>query len=722
MGSHPMFIAANGWTYVDGGCIVYLLLAFVCLMRSRSAARADVWIIAAGCCWAALVYTYLLWLVLTPCCAIFYLGLTTNSRLSGQRVPAFLRARHLIASGQFLGGALMATMVLQTIQLLIHGVGYGFFFRHNIAAAISLGSGDNSFAQPGYAWIASNGSLVFPAVTFVACLAALLLHRSGRRRLGRASLGIVGTYIYAFLVLVFLTVYRARTLQFGYCDSMLIPLLFLVWGVTMLPTPKHLVQWLFGAVVVMGFLFSTLSLWKVGLFAHGLPGRLWVHYIIAMTGAMLPLFSARPSVWAVSVACFSGASFGLVPESPSRAWAANYNGLSASIRIGDAIRRIEASLPYNKLPVFWIDYFTSPYSSEYRAIMCSFLTHSLSMWHYPNIGVGVNSLAPEYISGTQIVLITQRRDVFEQAQNAMAEMGMPLHLTGQQFVSRENISYWLTFTEVADPTEQPGAVSDAVRVPLTGGLQLAYEKAAMERVGRSWRVVTASQQWAYAARVPLPAVKTGRWRGAIRIRGHVVRGRIGFGLLNRSQDRFVTEEFVDGSSQETDFSLPIDFSDDIGYVMVRNAGAGGPSEVVVDSIDLALAGRKVTEWGELRSLTAASAGVSVTRGQPTTILWATEPGFGAASIPLSLKNRPKGVFYLQVKAQVQSGRITVEVRDRNNKDNREERVLERENVTGDVFVRIPSGLQEGEIHFRNAASAGIRSRAIVVDVVVWQVI
>jgi hypothetical protein len=48
--------------------------------------------------------------------------------------------------------------------------------------------------------------------------------------------------------------------------------------------------------------------------------------------------------------------------------------------------------------------------------------------------------------------------------------------------------------------------------------------------------------------------------------------------------------------------------------------------------------------------------------------------------------------------------------------------MDKEGVTEDVFIRIPAGLQQGEVDFRNAASAGIRSKAVVFDVVLWEVI
>uniref|UniRef100_Q02BA3 Uncharacterized protein n=1 Tax=Solibacter usitatus (strain Ellin6076) TaxID=234267 RepID=Q02BA3_SOLUE len=716
MGSHPMFIGANGSTYLEGGCIVYLLLTFVCLTRSRSASVPDAWLIAAGACWAGLAYTYIFWIVLTPCCLIFYLSISADSEIPGRRLLGVSPTRLLAATGHFLVGGLLITAVLQSIHMAVHGAGHGFFFLYNIAFPVSLGA-SNPFAEHGYGWVSSNGSLVFPSIALGVCIASIVLHYSGLRPLVRSSLGVIWTYIYGFLILVFFTVYRAGILQSSCHESVLIPLVFLALGVTALPAPKHLPSGQFATVLGLGFFISTLSLWKAGLYLNGLSDRLWVHYLVAMIGAMLPLLSARRWVWVASVACLSGASFGLVPEWPSAAWTTNYNGLSASIRIGDATKRIEAFLPYDKYPIFWIDAFSSPYSLEYRAIMCAFVAHGVSMWRYPKIGVGASAAPAQYLPGTQIILISQRRDTFEQARSAMAEVGMPLRLTGQQLVSRDNVSYWLTFTEIVNPAEEAGAVNETIRLPIAEGLQSSSEKATLERVGQSWRVITSPQQWAYAAAIPLPAIQSGR-RRTIRIRGHVVRGKVGFGLLNRS-GQYSMEQFVDGPAQTTEISLPAESTDDVATLMIRNGGSDGPSEVVLDSIDIAVAARKAIGLGNDGRITARSAGVSASSGRPTTIVWAGA-GSDTASVPLFLNQRANGAFYLEVKAQVRAGKINVEVLDHNKKDNQESRVLGG-GTAEDVFIRVPAGLKDGEFSF-HAVGAGAGAKIIVSDLVLWEII
>jgi hypothetical protein len=154
--------------------------------------------------------------------------------------------------------------------------------------------------------------------------------------------------------------------------------------------------------------------------------------------------------------------------------------------------------------------------------------------------------------------------------------------------------------------------------------------------------------------------------------------------------------------------------------MVRNGDPGGPSEVVLDSIDITVPGRKITGIGDAGRITTTAAGVSANSGRPTTIVWA--PGSGTASIPLSLNKPSNGSLYLQVKVRVQSGKVNVEVLDRNNRENHETRLFDRDGVTEDVFIRLPAGLKEGEVSFRNSANTGTGARAILLDVVLWEVI
>jgi hypothetical protein len=70
------------------------------------------------------------------------------------------------------------------------------------------------------------------------------------------------------------------------------------------------------------------------------------------------------------------------------------------------------------------------------------------MWHYPKVDERV-SLRPD----TPVVLITDSRDVFDGANQAMTKAGMPLALYSQDFVSRDGVSYWITVVTVQPLTK-----------------------------------------------------------------------------------------------------------------------------------------------------------------------------------------------------------------------------------------------------------------------------
>jgi len=136
--------------------------------------------------------------------------------------------------------------------------------------------------------------------------------------------------------------------------------------------------------------------------------------------------------------CLSLASFGLTPAYPGSAWRARYNGLATWTRICEAIDVIRNRVPKWQAPIFWIDDFTDPLTSEYRAIMCAVHLGN-SMWHYPKVDDNAH-----YAPGTSIVLLTAKRDVLGEANEAMTHAGMPLALSSQDLISMDGVSHWIT--------------------------------------------------------------------------------------------------------------------------------------------------------------------------------------------------------------------------------------------------------------------------------------
>jgi hypothetical protein len=95
------------------------------------------------------------------------------------------------------------------------------------------------------------------------------------------------------------------------------------------------------------------------------------------------------------------------------------------------------------------------------------------------------------------------------------------------------------------------------------------------------RIATETQQWAYAEQFPLrpPAGQAGSlW---IRLRARVLRGQIGFGVLDHVSQDFQVERLVDPTPDMQDIYLPVPDPARAEMLVVRNTAAGGVASTLV---------------------------------------------------------------------------------------------------------------------------------------------
>jgi hypothetical protein len=447
MAVHPFFIGSNGWSYVESGCITYLLLSFVALAAARRSEASSFFLTLAGIFWAATAYNYFLYWLLTPCCAFFFWAVGDSSTTDGRAD----RRRYATALAWFVLGLAITTGLMAFANYCIYGWFSRFFYASTWAAATSqlvLKKGQNTWGMQSYDWIRTGGWILFPVLTFFAGVIAIVRHYFFRR-IPRLHLGIVLTYCYAFLALAYLTMRENQILQFDYYASILIPLEFLVLGVLVFRTPPRLSGAVFGAVLLISAIISVAPLWRVGWYSFGVGPNLLKHYAFGLAAIVPAIIWRRSFTWAFAMIGLAAASFGLIPLYPSTAWTYSYNGLAAVKRVADAVMAIDENTPPDTLPVVWIDNFTDPYSAEYRSIMCAFQAHLLSMQRFPEVDP-----TKKYAPGTELILITRNRDAFPIANEGATRAGMPLRMRKQQLITGDGLlpgqrmSYWLTFTEV----------------------------------------------------------------------------------------------------------------------------------------------------------------------------------------------------------------------------------------------------------------------------------
>jgi len=445
LGCHPFFIGANGWAYLDSASIAYFLLTAAFIVKATSSRSPRSWLLLAGASWVSLVFTYVLWLSLTPCFIYFYYVTCDKDAVISFKA---LRERLVPFLTFFLLGGAGLTGCLQIIHVAIYGLGTGFFFRNNIAKSFVVVSRNIDPVSSGnFQWIWSAGWIVFPTLACLASVGLLVQNGRGVIKLSSAAKGSIYVYLYVLAMTVAMTVHAGfRLLEFDYYATILIPSLFLAMGVTIFRVPESWSDAWFYALLAACCAVCVLPLLRPNLYLlariHGLA---FTYTIGTLMMAACILFPRRRFSWVTLMCAFPVVSFALVPVQPGAAWVTGYDGIGLTRRVASALAAIDRRLPRDAYPAYWIDDYHSRYSAEYRAIMCATMSHNFSMKHYPDVDADRT-----YSPGTFLILITEHKYPFDAANEKMTNAGMPLSLYGQDLVSGGGHSYWLTYVRVMD--------------------------------------------------------------------------------------------------------------------------------------------------------------------------------------------------------------------------------------------------------------------------------
>jgi hypothetical protein len=162
--------------------------------------------------------------------------------------------------------------------------------------------------------------------------------------------------------------------------------------------------------------------------------------LILAVGCWMRLRRPNPMSWAVVVVLSGVVSFGLRPSNGA-AWGEEYRGRDVSERVTRAMQTILKRVPEGRYPMFWFNNFDDPLTGEYHGIMCAFLAHNRSMYHFLRVD-------KHYESGVPIIVLTEQRDVTAAASYRLAQAGMPVVLVAQDPIDYGGVSYWITHLEV----------------------------------------------------------------------------------------------------------------------------------------------------------------------------------------------------------------------------------------------------------------------------------
>jgi hypothetical protein len=431
LGIHPYFLSSNGTDYVMGGLIGYSLATFALLVRA--ALKPSRWtLLFAGFLWAAVVFTYPLWLAFTPACALIYLA-----PIEKRRLKSLIAAAIPFAVGFALLGA-----GLFVFHRLVFGTASPGFFEISLSTARYLNNLSDSL------WAARNFSvtyadwLVFPGAA--AGLSLLILIPAIRRWLALppATAWLAAAYLWMAAVMVIMTLRPARYLEFDYFATFLIPGTFLVLGVSFFRIPhssnKPLFWPLFWIVLAAAIALAIAPLAKPGLYVKPpILGAVVPGLFLALAVSLRLLrpqsrAAIIPAAFAMAASCYC-----LAPAVGGIAWRDPRDWMAAQARIAESVRIIETRLPRDQFPAFWYPQ-SDPNGLEFHGIAWSFGSHMNSMPDFP----AVNS-AMKYSPGQILILVTAAPGAFE-----IASSQLPLSLLWKQQVASGSVHYWLTATQV----------------------------------------------------------------------------------------------------------------------------------------------------------------------------------------------------------------------------------------------------------------------------------
>jgi hypothetical protein len=357
LGIHPYFLAAAGMDYVTGPCIAYTLLTFAFLIRPSRVCH-----LLAGLTWAAAVYCYPIWLLFTPACIPIYLAAHTRAR--------FVRAALLFAAG-----ASMLTLALSLLYHHIYGTGFNFQPINLAILRTAAGLHQNSYANPNL--IAYADWLVFPGLTAALAAWILITGHSAIRLL-------VLSYLYCATVMLILTLSSAHILEYDYFASFLIPGAFITLGIFFFRFEDRWTTPSFWLLVAVTCAISLAPLAHPGLYKKPPILGAMAPGIFLTAAFAIRIFRASPKAMIIAAPLLAAANFCLAPAVGGIAWKDPRDWMSATTRVAQAVKIIQANLPYDQHPAFAFQQ-SDPGTLEYQAIMCAFLAHGISELNFPVI-------------------------------------------------------------------------------------------------------------------------------------------------------------------------------------------------------------------------------------------------------------------------------------------------------------------------------------------------
>ncbi|MGA3241162.1 MAG: hypothetical protein ABSG03_33265 [Bryobacteraceae bacterium] len=591
----PYFLMAFGWDYVDGIGIAYYSLSLLFVLRATTSYKWRILLFTAGIFTTCLVTTQLLWMNIAWTVPLLYF--VTNSLYSKHRFWESLSI--------FLAGSAAAFAVWSCVYYFL--TGHWFYIANSVRHTLHGFGAAQKVATPIGGWIGEAHwlapySALIPAALWLLCRR----QATSRQRICLALFAVSYLTIWVWELVGF-----PFTKLFFYSDY-IFPVYVLALAALLNDWAKALRQ--SASIAIAGFVVATggTMLFSMPLFdrlqqilitcisQHPSLSTLWGYQAlwVAAIGAAAGVFLCIPRFRRTLPAAFIGGTLFMCSLQLTLQWrqgwfskspGSDYTNKEGFRLILDADAWTNHVRSDRRMLV-WYD------QTEPRLGIISGLS-SLYLWGWSLLNFHLPNLEPKDGDRIQalgdILIVSWNDDAISRAHASLKAIGWDVAGEQDTTIRNGHLALHLGFFDVISTTVNSSAVIQAEGLKeVSGILKLSAilpttTETSLQSNNEALHITTPAQQWAYAAYTPLPFASTDRDRVWIRLSARVLRGQVGFGVLNGSEKEFYIRKTLGQSSSYSIQMLEVDHPEDARKLVIENDTEGGKkADVLISGISL----------------------------------------------------------------------------------------------------------------------------------------
>ena len=246
----------------------------------------------------------------------------------------------------------------------------------------------------------------------------------------------------------------------------------------------------------------------------------------------------------------------------------------------------------------------------------------------------------------------------------------------------------------------------------------AYDKSSIQRTS-PMLITTSPAAWSFSALIPIIVDPAMGGKAVAHIRGRVLSGAVGIGILDQRGNTIQNEQYVFPSASFTDIYFPCGPNGRPDGLIIRNIFTKGRSQIAVEATELLARARQISPVVRLEEMQAAYDKASIVSKPAWMVVTAPSQWSYAATMPLHVPAQTPGIV-LKIRAQVLDGQVSFSQLALKDNTLHFEQSFPKSREPMDVFVPVSPAEGLSRVLIRDTAPNGTRSRVVLEGVETWQ--